>query len=322
MVYVKIRDLIIGEGYPIQLMAIINVSPESFYRNSVKTSIDEVIEYISNALKLNVKIFDIGGMSTAPYRKTWIPIEKEVERILPIVKELRKTFGDKIIISIDTFRSKVAEECLKVGVDIVNDVTGLKFDKKMINIIKKYNVHVIIVAREIEPVKSIVNPVEIVIQDLKESIDIVLKNNYDLNKVIVDPGIGFPPLSLDPNLEPNKEPLKTEFRYGVEIPWYIRDLYVTMHICRIFHAVKRPICIGISRKSFIGKLLDNKSPEERLFGTLILNTYLALQGCVHILRVHDIEPHVQLLKIVNSINVCREDFNTCIKKLAMHSNVR
>lgn len=274
----KLGRLNVGDGYPVRIMAVVNVSPESFYKGSVVTAINDLENYVNKAINEGCDVIDVGGRSTAPYLSTEIPTEEEVNRISRAIKII-KDLTD-IPISVDTFRARVAEEALKLGAEIVNDVTGLKGDPEMITVVKDYQPSLIICAKELMPQPGR-DPVARVLNALKESLDILLKADYDLNRVVIDPCIGF-------------------FRYQ-DIPWYIWDLNVLARLNEL-RSLGRPIAIGISRKSFIGVITGREKPEERLYGSLAYTVIALLHG-VHVIRTHDVLPTKD---VVNSITGFRK----------------
>ncbi|MEM1731795.1 MAG: dihydropteroate synthase [Desulfurococcaceae archaeon] len=259
----KLGHLDIGDNHPVRVMAVLNVSPESFYKGSVFTKPEEIKEFVEKAVNEGCDLIDIGGRSTAPYLQTEIPIDVEIERVVKAIRIVKDLVD--IPISIDTFRSRVAEEALKAGADIVNDVTGLKGDRMMINVVRDYRPSLIICAREIVP-RNGYRPVERVIAALEESLGLLRDIDYDMKKVAIDPCIGF-------------------FRYK-DPPWYIWDLSVLSNLDRL-RVFGLPIVIGVSRKSFIGVLTGKDKPEERLYGSLAFTAIAILKGA-HVIRTHDV----------------------------------
>lgn len=292
---------------PPEILAVINVSPESFYQGSVRLSEDSLLNFVHKSIKLGVRFFDIGGMSTAPYRKTWVPEDIEVERLKWAVSVLRREFGDSIFISIDTFRPRVADEVAKLGVDIINDVTGLKYSNgELAKVAKEHGAAMILCARE--KAQSSLDPVEAVIGELSKSMQ--LASSIGVDEVIIDPCIGFPPLDRDPSVNPGEALEKT--RYD---DWPYRDVYILANIAKIKDALKKPLCVGVSRKGFIRVLL-NRNIDESLWGTLGLHAYLAYMG-VDLIRAHDVEETVDVVKIVNIVKVCvGKSYAECLVSLS------
>ena len=287
-----------------EVMAVINVSPESFYSPSVKSSEEELLKFTLKVFNSGVRIFDIGGMSTAPFKKTWVPEDVELSRLKWAISLLRREFGDRIIISVDTFRPHVAHEVAKLGIDILNDVTGLKYDKELAKVAKEYGLAMILCARE--ATQSSLDPIEAIIKEAKWSIDTA--ESMGVNDIIIDPCIGFPPLDRDQNLEPNRQVANT--RYD---DWPYRDIYVTANVARIRRELGRPICVGVSRKGFIRRLLG-VGIEDSIWGTLGLHAYLAYMG-VDLIRAHDAVETLNVVKIINIVKDCSEDYLNCINRV-------
>ncbi len=267
-------SLEVGDGFPVRIAGVINVSPESFYKGSVVLGFDEVRNRALKMISEGCDLIDVGGRSTAPYLNTEIGVDEEVRRVINAVKIIRELTD--LPISVDTFRAKVAEEALKVGADVINDVTGLRGDEDMLRIIKDYQPSLIVCARGTKPVTQGVEPVERVLSALKETLNVLEKIGYDLNRVVVDPCIGF-------------------FRYQ-EIPWYVWDLKVLANLRR-FNVLGRPIAVGVSRKSFIGILTNREKPEERLYGSLALTSVAILCGA-HLIRTHDVLPTKDVIRAI------------------------
>lgn len=263
----------VGDGLPVRIMCVVNVSPESFYKSSVFTSRDEVVGFISKAITEGCDIVDVGGRSTAPYLQTEVSVEVEIERVVGAIKAIRDFVS--VPISVDTFRARVAEEALRLGVEIVNDVTGLKGDPEMVKVVREYQPSLVLCARELKPDPTR-SPIERTLKALEETLEILARIDYDMRRVSVDPCIGF-------------------HRYK-EIPWYIWDLSIIANL-RELRRLGRPIVIGVSRKSFIGVITGRDKPEDRLYGSLAYTTIAVLNG-VHVIRTHDTGPTRDVVKAV------------------------
>ena len=292
----------VGDGEPVRLMGVINLSPESFYQGSVRTTVEDVLSTAEAMVRDGVDILDLGGMSTAPYKTTLVSVDEELRRLTPAIKALRDRFPD-ISISVDTFRSKVADECLRLGADVVNDVTGLKGDPAMARIVAEHGASVIIMARERDPIKGL-DPVTRVINALRESLDIAFKNGIEQGRIVIDPGIGFGPLSLDPTIT-GGEPIRGEFRHGDEkYPWYSWDASLIMNIPRIRQELGLPILIGVSRKSFLERLIRRRAPpEERLFASISVEAIATLMGADAI-RTHNVRESRDAVRIGEALRLC------------------
>jgi dihydropteroate synthase len=246
------------------IMGILNITPDSFSDGGKyfdgKVLLKKVVKDAKMMERDGADFIDVGGESTRPGSDE-ISIEEELERVIPVISELKKHI--KIPISIDTYKNRVAEEAFKNGAAIVNDISGFKFDYMLPEITKKYNASCILMHIQGTPKKMQINPqyenvVEGVYEYLSDSIKIA--REYKIEQLIIDPGIGFGKILSD-NLS------------------LIRNLSK-------FKSFGLPIIIGLSNKKFI----DNISPtlvNERLEGTIASNTFAILNGA-NILRVHNV----------------------------------
>ncbi len=243
-----------------KIMGIINLSHDSFYENDTKSSVDEILNKVESYISNGAEIIDVGGASTRPGSKLPSPKE-ELNRVIPILEKIRAKFP-KIIISIDTVRSKVAEEALLSGADIINDVSGGYSDKKIIDVAKRNKcpyilTHNIEKGVNTDKLKSD-NPIKEQIRFFSKRIkELKSQGIYD---IIIDPGFGFSK-SIDQNFE-------------------------LIRFFEMLHILHAPILIGISRKSMIYQTLE-KSAENSLNGTTIMHSFLISRNA-SIFRVHDV----------------------------------
>jgi len=256
------------------VMGILNVTPDSFSDGGKYNSLDLAIKRAEEMIEEGADFIDIGGESTRPFAES-VPLDEELRRVVPVIKEVSKRFPN-IPISIDTYKAEVAKASIENGATIINDISGLRFDEKMIDVAKKYNVPVIVMHIKGTPKDMQKNPVySDLMKELLEYFNerISTLNSEGLDKIIIDPGIGF---------------------------GKIREHNLTI-INRLneFKIFNLPILMGLSRKSFIGLTL-NKPVEERLYGTLASNLISIMKGA-SIIRVHDVKPHVDLIKMFNAI---------------------
>jgi dihydropteroate synthase len=282
----------VGDGYPTRIMAVLNLSPESFYKASVAVdnAVDRALE-----LEKHADILDVGAMSTAPYLDAWIPPEKELERIRAVLPEIVKNV--KVPVSVDTYRPQVAEYALKVGVSIVNDVTGGKLYPEMCRIVADHGASVILVAREREPNRGL-QPIDRVMNALKESIDHFEKCGVEPNKIVIDPGIGFP------LLPPRDEPyvIRGEYRHGDENwPWWKWDLHILTNLQRL-KALGKPILVGVSRKSFLRRVTGVERPEEVLPASVAAEAIAVLNGA-NVIRTHNPQETKQAVRLAEAIRL-------------------
>ena len=270
-------------------MGIINISPESFYRGSVKITTRSISKSAINMEQEGADIIDIGGMSTAPYLENVIPVEKEMKRVKRAIEIVRKNC--KLPISADTPRSAVAREAIKLGVDCLNDITGLKYDENMASVIAETDLPVIVCAYGSNKIiKSQSKPtmtgrISSTIKLLKNSISIAKKMGIGNNRIIIDPSVGF-------FRAYGKNPFFTPM---MDVPWYNRDIEIITRLRELERNFSNPICISVSRKSFIGKLFDLK-PEDRLVPSLVFEIISALNGA-KIIRTHNVKETVHALSM-------------------------
>ncbi|ASJ04310.1 dihydropteroate synthase [Thermococcus barossii] len=252
-----------------RIMGVINVSPESFYKGSVRNDEERLIETAVRMVEEGASFIDIGAKSTAPYLETQIPVEEEIRRAVWAIKAIRDHID--VPISIDTTSARVAEEALKAGADIINDVTGFKGDPGMAEVAKEYGAPAILCAHG--EVRNLSDPVHTVMDFLQESL--VIAEKHGIEDITIDPAIGF---------------LRPEWP-----PWYEWDSKVIANLeaLKIFG---RPILIGVSRKSFIGAITGRKDPAERLPGSLSATAVAVLKGA-HIVRTHDVKETLDAVKV-------------------------
>jgi len=282
----------IGSGHPVRIMGVINASPESFYAGSIADVPERAVE-LADSWRGFVDLIDVGGMSTAPYKDTWVPAEEELRRVVPVVKALAQHVD--IPISVDTYRPKVAEEALRAGASIVNDVTGLKLYPEMCKVVRDYGASLVLMAREREP-RPGADPVDKLISALRESVEIALRCGVDPERIVVDPGIGFP------TLPPADAPyvMAGEYRHGdPQWPWWKWDLYVIKNLEKIGE-LGRPVLVGVSRKSFIRRILGARTPDEVLPGSLAAEALAVAHGADAI-RTHNPKESRQAVKIAEAL---------------------
>lgn len=257
------------------VMGIMNVTPDSFFDGGKYQGLTAVLEHCHKMVEDGADIIDIGAFSTRPGSER-ISDKEEIDRIIPALKAIRKEFPD-ILISIDTFRQSVANQCIEEGADIINDISGGLFDENMIPFIGKN--HIPYVLMHITGTLEGMHKEDIISENVHEKVRQFFETQvnklleYGEQQIILDPGIGF-----NKTIECNFGLLKDIDKYR------INDL---------------PVLIGISRKSLIYKTL-NISPEEALNGTTTLNTIALLNGA-DILRVHDVKEAVEAVKLVRAV---------------------
>ena len=245
-----------------KIMGILNVTPDSFFDGGLYNTEKKVDIQVMKMIEDGMDILDVGGYSSRPGAKE-ISINEEIDRVIPVVKFLRKTYPE-LILSVDTFRSEVARNCLDLGIDIINDISAGCIDKNILDVVAEYNCPYIMMHMKGTPQTMQINPEyenlikELLIYFAKR---IYLAKEKGIIDIIVDPGFGFGK-TLDHN-------------------------YTIMKKIENFKLLDLPILVGISRKSFITKQLDIDK-KDSLNGTTALNMYF-LEKNVNILRVHDVK---------------------------------
>lgn len=270
---VKIRNLEIGNGKP-AIMGIINASPESFYKESITIGRKIISEMAIKMEQDGADIIDIGGMSTAPYGNTLVSTSKELERMRNSIMAIKDV--SNIPLSVDTPRAEVAKASIDMGVDVINDVTGLKYDKMMRSVISTSGLPVIIGAYGDRSITYQTGDIAETIDILKVSLDMANQSGIKDDKVIVDPLIGFFRAS-------GNNPFFTKVSNQ---NWYDRDIRIISNLERL-STLSKPICISVSRKSFIGHLF-NLAESDRLVPSIIAQVVCAING-TDIIRTHDVK---------------------------------
>lgn len=256
-------------GEKTYIMGILNVTPDSFSDGGDFTNIDIAIDHAKKMVNQGADIIDLGAESTRPgYIK--ISDEEEIERLLPVVKRLTKEVN--VPISVDTYKSEVANAVLDNGVYMINDIWGLQYDKNMANVVAKHDAYVCIMHNQDDTNynKDIMDSIK---DFLLESIKIAKESGIKDDKIILDPGIGFG---------------KT-YEQNIEVLRRLRELTDLGY----------PILLGTSRKSTIGKIL-NVEPKERVEGTIATTVAGIIDG-VDIVRVHDVKENLRAAKVADAI---------------------
>ena len=250
------------------IMGILNVTPDSFSDGGKYQSMDSALFKAEEMIRDGATILDIGGESTRP---GYIPVSEaeEMERVLPVVEAIKKRF--EIAVSVDTYKSSVAESAILAGADLISDIWGLKADSKMAEVIAKHQVACCLMHNRENT--EYVNFLEDVQKDLRESLLLAKKAGISTENIILDPGVGFAK-----NYEQNLEVIRNLGK--------IKELGY-------------PVLLGTSRKSVIGLTLDLPS-EERVEGTLVTTVAAVAQGAAFV-RVHDIKENARAIQMAEAI---------------------
>ncbi|MBU0605256.1 MAG: dihydropteroate synthase [Candidatus Omnitrophica bacterium] len=258
------------------VMGILNVTPDSFSDGGRFFDSKKAVRHSLAMVNDGADIIDVGGESTRPGSRG-ISAGEELRRVIPVIKALAKR--SRVPISIDTMKSEVADEAIRAGATIVNDVSGLKYDNKMASVAAKHDVSLIIMHMRGTPRNMQLSPryrdtVRDIISDLRLAISKAVKAGVDSRKIVIDPGIGFG---------------KT-LRHNLEILNRLEE----------FKELKAPICIGTSRKSFIGRVLGVEDPGERIIGT-VATCVIALMKGARLIRVHEVKEALQAVRMTESV---------------------
>lgn len=254
------------------VMGILNVTPDSFSDGGCWNNLDRALAHAEKMKEEGAAIIDVGGESTRP-GYTQISDEEEIERVVPVIEALKKEID--LPISIDTYKSTVADAALSAGADLVNDIWGFLYDEKIAAVTAKYDAACCLSHNREVPVYE--NLVPDVIGDLTKSAQIALQAGVRKDAIILDPGVGF-------------------------AKSYEENLTILKHLDE-FTRLEYPILLGTSRKSVIGLTLDLPK-DQREEGTLV-TTVLAAQTRCGFVRVHDVEKNVRAIKMMEAINGVR-----------------
>ena len=267
------------------IMGIVNVTPDSFSDGGQFLTTDAAIAHARKLLDEGAEIVDIGGESTRPKAKAGqqqpeVSAEEELKRILPVIQGLKQK-QPAAVISVDTYKAKVAEAAVKAGAEIVNDVSGFRWDPHMQKILARLGCGAVMVHTRGRPAEwaslpAVPDPVMLVKRELRAQADSAVMAGIRRDRLVLDPGFGFGK------------------RY--------EENYPLLRRFDELHELRFPLLAGISRKSFIGRALARKGavpqPSERLFGSLGAEIAVALKGA-HVIRTHDVKASAEALKLVD-----------------------
>jgi dihydropteroate synthase len=258
------------------IMGILNVTPDSFSDGGRHLAVDAALEHARRMIAEGAEILDIGGESTRPGAEA-VPADEEIARTVPVIRAIRREWDG--CLSIDTMKAAVAAAALQAGADVVNDVTGLTGDPEMSVVCRDTGCGVVVMHMRGTPRTMQANPrYEDVVEEVRaffvERLETLVAAGLDADALCFDPGIGFGK-TLEHNLALLRE-------VGTLSP------------------ADRPLLLGVSRKSFIGKILGSDSIEDRNWPTVALTAYGRDAG-VRLHRVHDVKPNVEALRMTEAI---------------------
>jgi len=258
------------------LMGVLNVTPDSFSDGGLFHSLEAAIVQARSLITAGADILDIGGQSTRP-NAVEISLEEELERVLPIIRAVRQE--SDVPLSIDTTRSAVVEAAIAAGADIVNDISGATFDAAMLPTVAKLGVPIVLMhtrgtpqtMQQLTDYNDLINDI---LTFLKERVDAAIACGVDRSRLAIDPGIGF---------------AKT----------YAQNLEILRRLPE-FSTLGCPLLVGASRKSFIGHILDQPDPQQRVWGTAAA-CCAAIVGKADLLRVHDVREMNDVCRVADAL---------------------
>ncbi len=250
------------------VMGILNVTPDSFSDGGKFHSMDSALDHVERMIAEGADLIDIGGESTRPgYTK--ISDEEEISRVIPVIEAVKKRFD--IPVSLDTYKSSVAKAGLEAGADLINDIQGLKYDKKMAAVIAEYGAACCLMHNREQPEYDDFETDWI--RDLEQSVALAKQAGIRDDQIILDPGVGF-------------------------AKSYRQNLIVIQKLPEL-NRLGYPVLLGTSRKSVIGLTLD-VPVEERVTGTVATTVFGVLSRCAFV-RVHDVKENVQAIRMIRAI---------------------
>lgn len=260
------------------VMAIMNVTPDSFSDGGTIKSVDDALREVDRAIADGAHIIDVGGESTRP-GSLRVPVEEEIRRVVPVIEAVAKRFD--VPVSIDTSKAEVAQRALDAGAEIINDISALRFDARIADVASNARSGLVLMHSRGEfgsmhSQPAVDDVIEEVSTGLREAIEKAEACGVSAKSIVLDVGIGF-----GKTPEQNLELLAKLDRLVADFPLY-------------------PMLVGTSRKSFLGKLLGDAPPSERLSGSLATAAIAAWNGA-SIVRVHDVKQTAEVVRVVDAI---------------------
>ncbi|MHA1234234.1 MAG: dihydropteroate synthase [Promethearchaeota archaeon] len=294
-IYAKFFEFLeIGDNHPTVVMGVLNLSPESFYKGSVYEDAKKIELATKNMIDNGAAILDLGGRSTAPWSEK-ITIEEEINRMESAMNIVCKIIPDNLILSIDTQYRRVAQRALEISTKfkkkiIVNDVSCLKTDPGLGDFVVENDLPIILmILMASKEVPGDLLTIDEIKSEFNKTIELLGRKGYDRKKIILDPGIGKWVDKKTPEFD-----MKIIGNLGK-----LRSLNKPILVA--LRSLNKPILVAISRKSFIGAILNITEPEKRLNGTLSA-TSIAIYKGAHIIRTHDVNQQLtEIIKIAEEI---------------------
>lgn len=267
------------------IMGILNVTPDSFYDGGLHFDINTAIKFGMQMIEQGADIIDVGGESTRPGSEH-VEIDEELRRVIPVILSLARS--SNAVISVDTMHAEVAQQAIEAGASIINDISALTYDTKMLEVVLKYRPGIILMHMQGTPKTMQENPhYKNVTEEVKTFLytraQTLISSGIDKETIAIDPGIGFGK-TLEHNLK----------------------LLAELDTLR---QIRYPIVVGVSRKSFIGKITGRDVPD-RLAGTIAAVVFCILKGA-NVLRVHDVKETVDAVKVIT--NLIAGEYETWLK---------
>ncbi|HEV2949629.1 MAG TPA: dihydropteroate synthase [Gemmataceae bacterium] len=259
------------------VMGIVNVTPDSFSDGGKYANADAAVARGLELVRQGADILDIGGESTRPGALP-VSLEEELRRVVPVIQALTRQTA--VPLSVDTSKAEVARQSLSAGAHVLNDVTAMTGDPEMADIVRKSKAGVILMHMKGTPATmqqdpQYDDPVDEIGHYFEERLEFAAKVGIAREQMVLDPGIGFGKTS-DHNLE-------------------------ILARLEKFQKFNRPVCLGVSRKGFVGRLLNNRPAERRLAGSLAAVAYAMTRRAVQIVRVHDVEETRDVVNVIAAI---------------------
>jgi len=275
----KLRKRSVNLSHSGLIMGVLNVTPDSFSDGGQFADGQAAFRHAERMAREGAAILDVGGESSRPGSEP-VALEEELRRVIPVIKRIRTRFPD-LYLSIDTYKAETARQALAVGADIINDISALRADREMIEIVRQSDAGVILMHMQGTPKTMQIDPhygdvVSEVFEFLRARRDELLRCGIDRSRIAVDPGYGF-----GKRIQDNVELVRQLGRFA---------------------ELGQPVVVGISRKSIIGRLLGDPKLqlEERMWPTVALTSLLREKGA-HIFRVHDVRQNLEALRMTEAI---------------------
>jgi dihydropteroate synthase len=276
----QLRNRTLGLARPL-VMGIVNVTPDSFSDGGRFATAEAAVAHALDLVQQGADLLDVGGESSRPGAQP-VDLEEELRRVLPVVRELaRRT---PVPISVDTCKAEVARQALTEGAHIVNDITALQGDPDMAEVVRASGAGVILMHMQGTPATMQVNPTyQDVVKEVRDFLEARLQASLDLGiaagQVVLDPGIGFGKTAM-------------------------HNLELLAHL-DVLKPLGRPVCLGVSRKRFLGRLL-NRELGQRMAGSLAAACHALARNAAHILRVHDVAESRDAVEVFTALEQRRE----------------